>query len=293
MTATSPPSTDVVTTQQRTGWGCQARTWYSLHELIERQWSPLSEGLLRLASVGPGDRVVDLASGVGDPAIAAARLVGPTGTVVATDLSPDMIAFAAQRAAAERLRQVEVHEMDAAAIDLPDASADVVLCRLGLMFVPDLDRVLTGVRDLLVPGGRFATVIPWQPAGTAVAALVAALVGSLGVPAPPPPAPGRPGIFSLADASIVCAALERAGLSGIRVEPVTVRHEYRSAEEWLDFVLALNIPLRQQLESVPGARLAAARAAAIEAAAAHVDEDGAVRFPGHYYYVTAIRPAAG
>lgn len=70
--------------------------------------------------------------------------------MIATDIAPDMVAFAAQRAAAAGLSNVQAHEMDAEAIDLPDASVDAVLCRLGLMFLPDLDRALAGG----LPGAR-------------------------------------------------------------------------------------------------------------------------------------------
>jgi SAM-dependent methyltransferase len=291
MTTTTPPSPDVVKVQQRAGWGGQAQQWYAQLEVIERQWSPLSEGLLDLARVTTGDRVLDLACGAGDPALAAAARVGPAGTVIASDISPDMLAFAAQRAAAAGLTNIEVHEMDAEAIDLPDASVDVVLCRLGLMFLPDLDRAGAGVHRVLVPGGRFATAIPWRPAGHAVPHLVETILDALELPTPPPPAPGRPGIFSLADASYVCAALDRAGLAEIRITPCTVAHEYRCADEWIDFLLALNVPLRQLLSGVPEERIRQARHAATEAAQRQADPDGHIRFLGHYYYATAIRTA--
>src|SRR5262249_55054992 len=160
---------------------------------------------------------------------------------------------------------------------------DVVLCRLGLMFLPDLDHALTGVHRVLVPGGRFATAIPWRPAGHAVPQLVGTVLEALDLPAPPPPTPGRPGIFSLADASHLCAALERAGLADIRIVPCTVAHEYRSADEWLDFLLALNVPLRHVLRGIPEQRIRQARQAAVAAAQRQADPDGHIRFPGHYY----------
>ncbi len=291
MTTTAPASPDAIKAQQRAGWGGQAQQWYAQLEVTERQWGRLSDGLLELARVTSGDRVLDLACGIGDPALAAAVRVGPAGTVTATDISPDMLAFAAQRAAAAGLTNVEVHEMDAEAVDLPDASVDVVLCRLGLMFLPDLDRALAGVRRVLVPGGRFATAIPWRPQGQALPRLVGALVGALGLPQPPPAAPGRPGIFSLADASVICAALERAGLAEIRILPHTVAHDYRSRDEWVDWVLALNMPLRQLLAGVSDERIREARRAATDAAAEYVQEDGHVRFLGHGYYATAACPA--
>lgn len=292
MTTTHPVSPIAVKAQQRAGWGEQAQEWYAQLEVIERQWGPLSDGLLELARVTTGDRVLDLACGVGDPALAAAGRVGATGAVIATDISPDMLAFAAQRAAAAGLTNVETHEMDAEAIDLPEASADVVLCRLGLMFLPDLDRALAGVSRVLVPGGRFATAIPWRPADQAMPRLVGSILAALDLPQPPPHEPGRPGIFSLADASVVCAALQRAGLTDIRITPYTVVHDYRCADEWIDFVLALNPALRESVDGIPAERMRRARRAATEASNQYLQADGHVVFPGHGYYASAARPAS-
>lgn len=280
-----------VKARQRTGWSEQARHWYRQIEVTRRQWEPLSDGVLDLARVTAGDRVLDLACGVGDPSIAAARRVGPSGTVIATDLAPDMVAFTAQRAAEEGLTTVETHEMDAEAIDLPAASVDAVVCRLGLMFVPDLDRVCAGARDVLVPGGRFATAIPWRPAGQAMPRLIGAILTALDLPPLPRPEPGSPGIFSLADASVVSAALEGAGLTGIEIRPYTLLHDFVSPDEWLEFLLALNLPLRLHLAGVPEARIRGTRQAAIDAMRPWIQDDGHVRFTAYGYYAAASRPA--
>jgi enediyne biosynthesis protein CalE5 len=297
MTTTTPTSgfmvepPEVVKAKQRAGWSAQAREFYAWHEVIERQWGPLSDGLLELARIAPGDHVLDLACGVGDPALAAARRVGPTGTVIATDIAPDMVAFAAHRAAADGLRNVQAHEMDAEAIDLPDASVDAVICRLGLMFLPELDRALAGVHRVLVPGGRFAAAIPWRPTDQPMPRLVGAVLDALGLPPMPPPAPGRPGIFSLADASHVCAALQRAGMADIRIQPYTLAFDHRSSNEWLEFLLALNVPLRQHLAGVSEHQLREVRRTVAAVTRPWIHDDGHVRFTGYGYYATAARPA--
>jgi len=280
-----------VKTTQRQGWSSQARHWYAQIEVTQRQWGAVSDGVLDLARVTTGDRVLDLACGVGDPALAAARRVGQAGTVIATDLAPDMVAFTARRAAAAGLANVETHEMDAEAIDLPAASVDAVVCRFGLMFVQDLDRVFAGVREVLVPGGRFATSIPWRPAGQAMPRLVGAILDALGLPPLPRPEPGVPGIFSLADASFVSAAMENAGLTGIRLEPYTLAQDFQSPDEWLDFLLALNLPLRLQLAGVDEDRLAELRSTATAAMAPFTEADGHVRFTAYGYYAVAERGA--
>jgi hypothetical protein len=84
--------------------------------------------------------------------------------------------------------------------------------------------------------------------------------------------------------------LERAGLADIQVLPYTVAHDYASPDEWIDFVLALNLPLRQLLAGVPDERVRQARCAATNAAAAYLGGDGHIRFPGHGYYAAATRP---
>ncbi len=279
-----------ITETQRAGWSSQARHWYTQLEVTQRQWGVLSEGLLDLARITTGDRVLDLACGVGDPALAAASRVGPTGSVIATDLSPDMVAFAATRAAAAGLSNVEVHAMDAAAIDLPPSSVDAVVCRLGLMFVPRLDLVFEGIRSVLVPGGRFATAIPWRPTDQAMPNLVGAILAAVGLPPLPPASPGTPGIFSLSDASHVCAAMEGAGLTEIQLRPFSLTYDYVSPDEWLDFLLALNVPLRLHLAAVPDEALTTARSQAISSMSQWVQPDGHIRFTGHGYYATAVAP---
>jgi hypothetical protein len=144
---------------------------------------------------------------------------------------------------------------------------------------------------VLVPGGRFAAAIPWRPDDQLMPRLVDAMLDAVGLPPQPPPEPGRPGIFSLSDASHVCAALERAGLAEIVVRPYTLTFDHTSPEEWLDFLLALNVPLRQRLTAQPEDRIREARRAGVAAAAAYAAPDGHVRFVGRGYYAVAVRPA--
>ncbi len=167
-----------------------------------------------------------------------------------------------------------------------------MLCRLGLMFLPDLGSALAGVYRVLVPGGRFAAAIPWRPGGTALPLVTGTLLAALDLPEPAPPRPGQPGIFALADAAVTCAALERAGMAEIRVLPHTVTHTYRSPQDWVDFVLAHNVPLLTLLDGVPAVRVETARRAAVAAMTPYLDDDGGFSFPGHYYYATASRPSS-
>lgn len=122
---------------------------------------PVSAGLLEVARLQPGERVLDVACGTGVVTRLAAEQVGPTGSVTGLDLAPDMIDVA--KAAEEPAgAHIEWHVADASSLPLPDASYDVVLCQLGLMFMEDRTAALAEMRRVLVPGGRIALNTPGE-----------------------------------------------------------------------------------------------------------------------------------
>src|SRR5947209_3599466 len=102
-----------------------------------QQLQPVSERMLELADIQPGSRVLDVATGGAEPALTAAHRVGPAGQVYVTDLSPEMVGLGRERAAELGLHNIDFREMDAEAPDLPEHSFEIVLCRFGLMFLPD------------------------------------------------------------------------------------------------------------------------------------------------------------
>ena len=118
-----------------------------------------TERMLDLAALRPGARVLDLGTGAGDQAFAAAARVGPQGHVLATDISAEMVAETAAGAARAGLNNVATRVLDVAAIDLEPDRWDAVISRLGLMFTPDLAAALTGARRVLRAGGRLAVIV--------------------------------------------------------------------------------------------------------------------------------------
>jgi ubiquinone/menaquinone biosynthesis C-methylase UbiE len=120
--------------------------------------TPVSEELLRAADLRAGERVVDVACGTGVITRAAAERVGSTGTATGVDLAPDMLAVARDTPAAGA--PIAWHEADAAALPLPDASYDVALCQMGLMFVEDRAGAVAELHRVLAPGGRVVVTTP-------------------------------------------------------------------------------------------------------------------------------------
>lgn len=141
---------------QRYGWDLAARDY---EPLWQRQLAGIQAAMLESASLKVGERVLDVACGTGLVAFGAARAVGQSGAVLGTDLSGKMVATAQQRASEQRLLNVRFARMDAQALELADASFDVVLCALGLMYVPEPERALREMRRVLRPGGRLLIAV--------------------------------------------------------------------------------------------------------------------------------------
>ncbi|MBT2322281.1 methyltransferase domain-containing protein [Variovorax paradoxus] len=141
---------------QRYGWDLAAGAY---EPLWQAQLADARGALLAMAAPRPGERVLDVACGTGLVAFEAARTVGPAGSVLGVDLSGGMVDAARQRAWPNALSNVRFARMDAEALALPDASFELVLCALGLMYLPDPAQALREMRRVLRPGGRIALAV--------------------------------------------------------------------------------------------------------------------------------------
>jgi ubiquinone/menaquinone biosynthesis C-methylase UbiE len=141
---------------QRYGWDLAAVDYESLWQA---QLAEAQGGLLELASPAAGEQVLDIACGTGLVSLEAARAVGPGGRVLGIDLSERMIDAAERRARDLSLSNCSFSRMDAETLALPDGSFDVVLCALGLMYMPDPEQALREMSRVLRPGGRLALAV--------------------------------------------------------------------------------------------------------------------------------------
>ena len=216
--------------KQRKHWNAVADGWAAWLGWIERNFSPLTAWCRDAAGWQAGARVLDVACGAGYPALAAAASVGPAGAVVATDISPEMLAVASRQAGAAGLENIEFLEMDAERLQFPDDSFDAVTNVYGLMFCPDPVRAVGEAWRVLKPGGR-AGVVVWDGLANSpyfsVITEVAARLLSL-----PPPDPGAPGPFRLAPAATLASTLREGGFAGVRVDSLTLDFQCRSVAEY-------------------------------------------------------------
>ncbi|MGB8767677.1 MAG: methyltransferase domain-containing protein, partial [Nitrososphaeraceae archaeon] len=150
---------------ERQSWDSVAAGWQKWWQTVEKSAQKVSNKLIELAEIKPGQRVLDIATGIGEPAITAARIVGKMRQVTATDISAKMLSLARQRAISLGMQEViEFTEGDIETIDLTPSSFDAVLCRWGLMFLPDLNAGLSNIYRSLIEGGHFASSV-WASPG--------------------------------------------------------------------------------------------------------------------------------
>ncbi|MDE3118749.1 MAG: class I SAM-dependent methyltransferase, partial [Nitrospirota bacterium] len=237
---------------QKESWSNVAAGWKKWWPTMERSARPASDLLVELADIRAGQTVLDVATGIGEPAVTAAHKVGPTGTVIATDQATLMLAVARERAAALGLTNLEFHEMDAESLDFPEPRFDAVLSRWGLMFLPNLTGALANLHRLLKPGGRLAAAVWGPPANVPFIGLAIDTVRQQ-LQSPPPP-PGTLGPFSLADVTILERALAQAGFSDIRSEPLSLTFEWASAEDYTRFQQDIAAPIVALVAKEPAAR---------------------------------------
>ncbi len=263
-----------VRAQQKKHWDAVAGGWAAWFDWTARNFSPVTEWFRESAGWEPGARVLDVACGSGYPALAAATYVRPGGTVVATDISPEMVAVAAQRAKADGLDNVQFIEMDAEQLQFSDASFDAVTNAYGLMFCPDPARALAEIRRVLRPGGRMALAVWDDPSKSSFFSAIAGAAPSfLSLQAPDPAITGP---FRFAAPGHLETLVRDAEFSDVRIERLSATFDLASADEY--FCVFRDVAWKARVESLPAEDLARLRQAVVEAARPYMDEaSGRVR----------------
>ena len=221
---------------ERQKWDNVADGWQKWWKTLERGAGKLSKRLAELAEIKPGSRVLDIATGIGEPAITAAKQAGKSGQVLATDLSPQMLSIARKRAASLGLQDViEFKEGDAESIDLPPSMFNAALCRAGLMFLPDLNAGLSNIYQSLIESGHFAAAVWASSEKVPFISVVMNTIMKETNSKPPPP--GTPGPFSLSDENSLKDSFITSGFRDIAIEKMNITLDFESADEFTNFVL--------------------------------------------------------
>lgn len=228
----------------RHGYNNAAPGWQKWWKTIETATQVVSKRLVELAEIKPGSKVLDIATGMGEPALTAAKKVGNTGHILAIDISPRMIYFAKQRAISLGLQDVvEFKEGDAETIDFPSSTFDASLCRWGLMFLPNPEAGLSNIYRSLVKGGHFAAAVWASPEKVPFISVPMNIV--LQETNSPPPRTLGP--FSMSDQNNLKKFYKESGFIDIVIERIKVVSDFDSSDDFTTFTIDHGGPALQKI----------------------------------------------
>ena len=232
--------------EQREYWAKAAAGWRLNDERMRKATAPMTKRMIALAGIAPGMRVLDLASGNGEPGLPIAHVVGAAGSVLLSDQSPEQLDFAREKASAQALTNVEFRVADAEEIEVAEGTFDAVTCRCGLMFLPEPIRCLRNAHRALRPGGRFAAAV-WGPPQLNPFYTLPFSVLMRYADAKPPDVGQLPGIFAFAERSRLVALLSNAGFNDIAPEALELTPaDYESGDAYWEAV-QLSGPISREI----------------------------------------------
>lgn len=219
------------TTHQQ--WQEAAEAWYRWSPLLHRWLGNTTNKMLDMAGVTIGQKVLDIAAGAGEQSITAAKRVGPTGGVLATDISANILEYAKQMAMQAGISNIKTAVMDGENLTLEDEAFDVVISRVGLIYFPDQQKALKEMLRVLKPGGKIAAIVYSVPEKNTFFSVPVSIIRNRAQL--PPPLPGQPGPFSLSQKGVIENTFSMAGFKNITSLLVNAPLICASAKECLQF----------------------------------------------------------
>ena len=279
------PSADEIRDGQRVTWARCSAGWEKWDQVITEQLAPVATAMIGSLGIGDEYQHLDIASGTGEPGLSVARL-SPSGRVVLTDLSPEMLDVATRRADGLGLANIEARVCSADDLPFDDATFDGVSVRFGYMFFPDLAKATAEFARVLKPGGRLSSSVWIEPESNPWTAVVMkAIAAETEIPAPDP---DRPGMFRCAAAGCVSTLYADAGLSDIAEWNVDVELVTSTPSEYWEVATEHVSSAVMALEQVDDLTRDRIRASVL-ADVADYEIGGRVRLPGKARCIVGTR----
>ena len=272
-------------------WRSVAAGWERQRSLFWESTHMVSERLVDLLDPRAGETILELAAGPGDTGLLAARSLSPGGRLVSTDAAPEMVEAARRRAGeldlGEELVSFAVEDMTS--LSFEDGSFDGVVCRWGLMLVPDIPAAAGEIARVLRPDGRVALAVWADPDDNDWMTAPGRTALELGLVERPDP--DAPGPFRLSPDGLVAEVLADAGLDVEVVEDVPVTWRAPSLAVWWDVVRDTSRTLAVILERATEEQAEAVRTGAERRLERYVQTDGSVVVPGRARVALARHPS--
>jgi SAM-dependent methyltransferase len=198
----------------RDQWQKAAEAWFRWTPTLNQWLGQATETMLEMAGISTGHRVLDIAAGAGEQSITTAKKVGATGYVLATDISSNILEFAEQMAKQAGLENIETKVMDGENLNIPDATFDAVISRVGLIYFPDQQRALKEMLRVLKPGGKIAAIVYSTPEKNKFFSVPVSIIRNRAKL--PPPLSGQPGPFSLGAEGVIEESFRQAGFINVK-----------------------------------------------------------------------------
>ena len=289
---TSDTTEDEIRHHSRLEWKAAAPGWKKYEKELLASMTPVSDQLIRSAGITSGNMVLDVATGAGEPALTIAKVVGPAGRVTGVDLSPEMLQIAKQRAASQDIMNVEFRVIEDETLSMfQDNIFDSIVCRNGLMFMPDPVKALKAFLRVLKPGGKASVTVWGSPEKAPVISAIMKAV-SKHVPDMQQPSPGTPGgPFSIPSIDMLHSYFLQAGFSDFSattteaagVETNTVEEFWQGTTEVVGFLVIL-------LSRLPEEKKQAIKSDVIQLLRNIFPSGGPVKFTGELILGTGTKP---
>ncbi len=238
-------------------WESAAEAWHRWGTLLTTWLDYPTQVMLDMASIGPGSHVLDIAAGAGDQTMVVADRIGKQGRVLATDISPSILEFAAARASQAGFGNVETQTLDGEELStLKKGSFDAAISRVGMIYFPDQQRALAGMHHALKEGGKVAAMVYSTAERNGFFSVPVSIIRRRAML--PPPLPGQPGPFSLGGDGVLEDALRKAGFKNVEAKVIDASLCVPTAIECLNFEKESFGALHQMLSGLADAEKEAA-----------------------------------
>jgi ubiquinone/menaquinone biosynthesis C-methylase UbiE len=269
-------------------WRQSAPFWAKHAGAISTLFASVTTELISDAGVVEGDRVIDVAGGVGEPSLRIAEIVAPSGTVIATDAIAEMVGGARAFAIERGLANIDFQVCAADSLPFESNLFDVAVCRFGVMLLGDPAAAVSEMIRVVSPGGRVAFAVWSEPEANPFFYVVTEVLSKYVESTPQDPA--APGAFRFSSKGRLARLVADAGGEQVRERTLRFRAEAPlTPEQYWRLRVEMSDTLRNKIATVTEETLDSIRSAVVERAHDFYS-DGVLSFPAEVLLVTAVKP---